>query len=146
MEDFEEIAVTIRDAIRDLPNRFHSNEADIAKLERERSDLLHMAELVDLNAFEGFQLYKEIQKVERARRKLKDENEHLKHLVPFLTKWRDRLKQLDQIVGDIRKTKSQLENRSYRCRVRKDLEEKINGRAAANSHESKAAVLKINVN
>lgn len=127
MEDIENIAVTIRNAVRDIPNQFHKNNEMINKLERERSDLLHYAELVDLNASEGYQLYKEIQDVEKKRRVLKDENEQLQHLAPIVRKWRDRLKQLDHAVGDIRKVKDKKENRLYRCRVRKDLENKING-------------------
>lgn len=127
MEDIENIAVTIRNAVRDIPNQFHKNNEMINKLERERSDLLHYAELVDLNASEGYQLYKDIQDVEKKRRVLKDENEQLQHLAPIVRKWRDRLKQLDHAVGDIRKVKNKKENRLYRCRVRKDLENKING-------------------
>lgn len=120
------MAITIRDAIRDLPNRFQANNEKINNLERERSDLLHYAELVNLNAAKGFEYYKDVQKVEQKRRKLKDENEQLRHIVPILSKWRDRLKQLDNAVGDIKKSKVHLDKRSYKCRVRKDLENKIN--------------------
>lgn len=123
----EESALIIRNAVRDIPNTFHENCDKISKLERERLDLIHMAEMCDLNVVEGFKLYKEIQRVSKERRKLKDENEQLQHLVPILKKWRNRLSQLDHAVGDVRKAKSNIETRQYRCRVRKDLEKKING-------------------
>lgn len=127
MEDMEHVAATIRNAVRDFPVKYHKNKEKIAQLERERIDLLHFAELVDLNASEGFRLYKEIQDVEQERRILKDENEQLKHIEPILRKWRDWLGQLDQAVKGIYNEKKKIENRSYRCRVRKDLEDRING-------------------
>lgn len=84
VEDVEQTAITIRDAIKHLPERYENNQKEINQLEKERTDLLHMAELVDLNAVDGFRLYKEIQRVERDRRERKDENELLKNLYPTL--------------------------------------------------------------
>lgn len=125
--DVEEISITIRDAIRDLPKRYESNENDIKNLESEINDLMHLMELVDLNARDGFKAYKELQRVQQERRKIKDENEELKHLYPALKGLRDRVGQFDNAVGGIRKTRSYLEKRKYRCRIRKDLENRING-------------------
>ncbi|MDO6451743.1 hypothetical protein [Oceanobacillus profundus] len=125
--DIEQTAVIIRDAIRDIPKRYSQNLDDIKRLEKERIDLLHLIELVDLNARDGFKVYKELQKVQRERRKLKDENEELKHLVPDLTNMKNKVDKFNQSIGAIRKTKTNREGRSYRCRARKDLENIING-------------------
>src|SRR5699024_116405 len=125
--DYEEIITTIRDAVRDVPKEYRLNCEAISDLEKERIDLLHYAELVDLNAVEGFHLYKDIQRVEQERRKIKDENDQLRHINNIVSKWRDWLGPLDYAVGNVRKAKQHLEDRSYRCRVRKDLEGRING-------------------
>lgn len=125
--DIEQTAVIIRDAIRDLPKRYSQNLDDIKKLEKERIDLLHLIELVDLNARDGFKIYKELQKVQRDRRLLKDENDELKHLVPELSNLKGKVDKFNKSIGDIRKAKIGRENRSYRCRARKDLEKIING-------------------
>lgn len=125
--DIEQTAIMIRDAIRDMPKHFEMNVERIRTLESEQVDLLHLAELVDLNASEGFKVYKEIQRVQRDRRTLKDENEQLKHLYPALKGMKNQLSQFDKAVGEIRKSKSHLKKRRYRCRTRKDLENVING-------------------
>lgn len=127
MEDIEKTTVLIRNTIRDFPNRYHENNKRIKEIEEETMDLLHLIELTTFNAAEGYKIAKRIKEIRQERRRLKDENEQLKHIEPILTKWRDRLQQLDKVVGDIRKAKMNKVNRSYRCRVRKDLQSKING-------------------
>lgn len=125
--DIEQTAITIRDAIRDLPKQFEGNAEKIAQLEKEQTDFLHLIELTDLNAYEGFKAYKEIQRVQRERRILKDENEQLKHLYPALQGLKGQLNRFDKSVKEIRKTKEYFTKRTYRCRARTDLENIING-------------------
>ena len=124
--DIEQTAIIIRDAIKDIPKRYSDNIDKIARLEQERSDILHLIELSKFNAYEGFKLAKELQKVQQERRKLKDENSLLKHLQPIMKNMKDKAPKLDNSIGEIRKVKNNMENRLYRCRVRKDLQEKIN--------------------
>lgn len=127
MQDIEQIIITIRDAIRDIPKRYSDNLEQINKLEKEENDLLHYIELVNLNAVEGFKAYKELQKVRKERRVYKDENELLKHVQPVLSNMKGHLRLLDNAIGNVRQTEKHLENRIYRVRVRKDLDKVING-------------------
>lgn len=127
MQDIEQIIITIRDAIRDIPKRYSDNLEHITKLEKEENDLLHYIELVNLNAVEGFKAYKELQKVRKERRVYKDENELLKHVQPVLSNMKGHLRLLDNAIGNVRQTEKHLENRIYRVRVRKDLDKVING-------------------
>lgn len=123
--DAEKLAVVLRNTIRDIPKRFDYNVNEISKLEKEVIDLEHVIELTNFNAAEGFKLAKQIQEARQKRRKLKDENEMILSLNRTLSNMKDHVPQLDQVIGDIRKVKSNQENRSYRCRVRKDLQEKF---------------------
>ncbi len=125
--DVEQIAVLIRDSVRDLPTRYSENKKRIRRLDEETSDLMHLVELTRFNAFEGFKIAQQLQVVRQERRKLKDENEVLKHLAPYLQSQKNKLGQLDKAIGEIRNTKSRLPVRKYNCKVRKDLEQKING-------------------
>lgn len=123
--DAEKLAVVLRNTIRDIPKRFDYNVNEISKLEKEVIDLEHVIELTNFNAAEGFKLAKQIQEARQKRRKLKDENEMILSLNRTLSNMKDHVPQLDQVIGDIRKVKSNQENRSYKCRVRKDLQEKF---------------------
>ncbi|WP_339179276.1 hypothetical protein [Oceanobacillus sp. FSL W7-1293] len=124
--EIEQTTILIRDAIRDIPKQYNMNAERIRALEKERIDLLHLIELVDLNAREGYKVYKELQSLQKERRKLKDENELLKHVKQSFSNMKGQLKHLDKAIGDIRNEKINLDKRSYRCRSRKDLEKIIN--------------------
>ncbi|MEK4305878.1 hypothetical protein [Oceanobacillus sp. FSL K6-0251] len=124
--EIEQTTIIIRDAIRDIPKQYNANADRIRELERERIDLLHLIELVDLNAREGYKVYKELQSLQKERRKMKDENELLKHVIQSFSNMKGQLKHLDKAIGDIRNEKINLDKRSYRCRSRKDLEKIIN--------------------
>jgi len=126
VSDVEHTATLIRDAIRDLPKRYEENANEIKNIEKQITDYLHYIELVDLNASEGFRAYKELQAIQKERRRLKDDNELLKHIYPALKSLRNNLSQFDKAIGGIRKTKRHLEKRTYRCRSAKNLQEKIN--------------------
>jgi len=124
--EIEQTTILIRDAIRDIPKQYNANAERIRELEKERIDLLHLIELVDLNAREGYKVYKELQSLQKERRKMKDENELLKHVIQSFSNMKGQIKHLDKAIGDIRNEKINLDKRSYRCRSRKDLEKIIN--------------------
>lgn len=124
--EIEQTTILIRDAIRDVPKQYNANAERIRELEKERIDLLHLIELVDLNAREGYKVYKELQSLQKERRKMKDENELLKHVIQSFSNMKGQIKHLDKAIGDIRNEKINLDKRSYRCRSRKDLEKIIN--------------------
>ena len=124
--DVEETAKIILEAIRKLPKEYEDNLKKLDRIEREITDINHYMELVDLNASEGFQAYKDKQRALRERRKLKDDNDELRVLYPFLKSLRDRQSVVEKAVQEVRKVKNVRKHRSYRCRVRKDLEPIIN--------------------
>lgn len=127
MQDIEQTAITVRDAIRNIPKQYGHNQDKIKNLEDERQDILHLIELTNFNAYEGYKLSNELQRIQQERRKLKKENELLKPLIQPLSKMKGNLKHLDDAVGQIRKVKQNQQIKSYRCRVRKDLQDIING-------------------
>lgn len=133
MNDIEQTVITIRDAIKNYPTKYTDNLDRIKKIEFEIQDLLHLIEFTKFNASDGYKITKRIQELRKERRILKDENEQLNHVHPILKIWRDRLHQLDNAIGNIRKTKSNNSKRRYRCRVRKDLENKINNERCGSS-------------
>lgn len=126
--DQEQVAIVIRDAIRDIPKTYEKNAEQIRRLEEESDDLTHYMELVNLNASEGFQAYKDYQRVRRERRALKDENELLKHLYPIVKGFKNKANQIDSALHGIRKSKRYLKHRTYNCKRRKDLEPVINAK------------------
>lgn len=124
--DIEQTAIIIRDAIKDIPKRYSENQDRITRIERELCDIRHLIELGKANLYEAWQIYEMQQDLYIERRKLKDENEQLKHLQPIMKNMKDKAVKLDQSIKEIRKVKNNMDNRLYRCRVRKDLQEKIN--------------------
>ncbi|WP_077317599.1 hypothetical protein [Virgibacillus proomii] len=124
--DILNTAITIRDSIRDIPKTYKANVSRIKELEDEQLDLLHQIELTKFNARDGYKIAKRIQEIRQERRRLKNENSQLKHLESIVSKWQDKLPKLDESIGNIRKEKGNITTRKYHCRVRKDLEPKIN--------------------
>lgn len=121
--DIEETAAFIRNAIRDIPARYKQNEELIRKLEQETQDLLHFIELKNLNAMEGYKAYKDLQRVRKERREIKNENELLAPIVDTLQGMKNKLSDLDRGVGEIRKIKTSQSQRQYSFRIRQDLDE-----------------------
>lgn len=124
-DNIERTAVFIRDCIRDIPERHKQNKDELEQIRKEELDLLHLIELTNMNASEGFKAYKELQKVLQRRRKLKDENELLTPLAETIRKFKGNLAELDKIIGDIRRIEASQGNRMYKCRVRTDLQDKF---------------------
>lgn len=122
-DNIEDTATNIRNAIRDIPTRYKQNEELIRKLDQETQDLLHFIELKNLNAMEGYKAYKDLQRVRKERRAIKNENELLAPIVDTLTGMKNKLSELDSGIGKIRKVKLSQSQRQYSFRVRHDLDE-----------------------
>lgn len=125
--DVEQTAVIIRDAIRDIPKQFDDNKTRITEIENEIMDVEHYLEFCRFNAFEGWEYANQIKELRIERRKLKDENDELRHVVGLMQEMKKKAVQFDNAIGNIRKSKGNRIKRSYRCRVRLDLQNKING-------------------
>ena len=124
-DDIEQTITLIRDSIRDLPERYEENHDEIGKLDQEQQDLLHLAEFKDLDVRRGFRVYKELQKVRKRRRELKNENELIAPVVDILKGYGKRLDELNRAIGTIRNKKKLQKDRHYTFKVRKDLGETI---------------------
>lgn len=125
-ENIAEYFTSLRNMIRDIPDRFKYNKEEIKELEDEQNDLLHMAEFANFNAFQGYKIASQIQQVRRRRRELKNENELIEPMLPMLKKLKGDLHNMDNIIGEVRKRSDVQKVRIYNCRVRKDLQDSIN--------------------
>lgn len=124
-DDIEQTATFLRDAITEIPKRYNYDLTEVKQLDKETQDLLHLMELSNFNAFEGYKASKELQTVRRTRRDCKDEYELLEPLIEVMKQMQPHVKQLNRIIGEIRKLKHKQESRKYRTRVRFDLQDKF---------------------
>lgn len=120
--DAEQSLLAIRELFVEAPKRYEHNEEALKKVDEEIQDLLHVLELGTFNASEGYKLAKEIQKLRKERRILKDEMELFKPIKEFLTYQKPTEKNISKTIGDIRNMKNRHQARGYRMRVRNDLE------------------------
>lgn len=121
-QEVEQVVISIRDNIKDIPNRFKANEEAINELDLETQDLMHLMEFRDLDIQRGFKIYKELQLIRKKRRELKNENELLLPAIKVCGELNKKSHELDRAIGKIRKIKSAQNNRQYHFRIRKDLE------------------------
>lgn len=121
-DDIENIAMTLRSILRDLPKRLEANLEEVNAMEREIMDIEHVLELSNFNAAKGYQYAKDIQVARKRRRELKDENEQLEHLVEVIKKLNFKENDLNKAIGHIRKIKEHHGKRTYKMRIRQDLQ------------------------
>lgn len=91
-------------------------------------DIEHVIELTNFNASKGYILAKDIQVARKQRRKLKDEIELLAPVVEVIKKLNFKESDFNRAIGDIRRIKKRYENRSYKMRVRTDLQYEVEER------------------
>lgn len=125
---YEEEILKLRDILIEYPKRYEFNKERLQQLHEESIDLLHYAEFMNLNAREGFDFYKEIQKNQQERRKLKDDNEILEPIVSLIKSKQFDNNLLNKLVGDVRGIESKLGRRRYRMKARHDLQEEFDKR------------------
>ena len=124
--NIEEAIKSVREVYVNLPRRYEQLEKDLKKLDMETQDLLHLMELKDLNLHRGFMAYKDLQRVRQERRKVKDEMEMHEPILE-LNKYAGKPveKHLNKHLGEVRKVALSQQGRSYRMRVRDDLQELV---------------------
>ena len=81
--------------------------------EAETQDILHKLELEEITYHEYARLSKVLKKVRIERRKAKDTIEQLGPLVTWAAKNKDVIKELERILGDMRKTEKNMCYRHY---------------------------------
>lgn len=124
--NIEEAIKSVRDVYVNFPRRYEQLEKDLKQLDMETQDLLHLIELKNLNLHRGFMTYKDLQRVRQERRKVKDEMEMLEPILE-LNKYAGKPveKHLNKHLGEVRKVALSQQGRSYRMRVRDDLQELV---------------------
>lgn len=124
--NIEEAIKSVREVYVNLPRRYEQLEKDLKKLDMETQDILHLMELKNLNLHHGFMTYKDLQRVRQERRKVKDEMEMLEPILE-LNKYAGKPveKHLNKHLGEVRKVALSQQGRSYRMRVRDDLQELV---------------------
>lgn len=115
----------VRDVYINYPKRLELNQEELKKIDSEIQDILHVIELTSFNASDGYKWAKELQRLRKARRMLKDELEQLEKIKDFLNFPKPTEKVINKTIGELRTIESRKENRTYHMRMRKDLQELI---------------------
>lgn len=123
--DIENLAMTFRAILQDAPKRLEANLAEVCSYEKEIMDIEHVLELTNFHASKGYQYAKDIQQVRKRRRELKDEIELLTPLVEIIEKMKANDNHLNKAVGEIRRIKQSHGKRTYRMRIRQDLQHEV---------------------
>lgn len=117
----EELVTRMLKCIGDAEEIYDSNYDNVKVKEAETQDLLHEIELSNFNASQGCILAKELQKVRRERRKMKDENELLFYLYDMVKKNPGFKNTLINVHKNIKKKERDINERYYKAKVREDL-------------------------
>lgn len=112
--EIDEIISSIEQGFKLLSDYSETVNSKFSNIDKEISDIEHAAEFFNLNASEGFMIYKMLQRARQERRKIKDDMTKLKIISNAnLDSWMD---------GKIsRNIKSRFNNRTYTPRVLKEL-------------------------
>lgn len=125
MNEIEQALMAVREVYINFPKRITLLEEQLKDLDKEIQDLLHVQELADLNASEGFKQYKEMQKARRERRKVKNELELLEFVKQLQAMGKPSEKVLNKAIGDVRGLSKTQNVRFYKMKIRDDLQELI---------------------
>lgn len=119
-EEIESDLQSVRRIFFEYPRQLQSAKEKLEHNRQELLDVEHVFEFGSINGPDTMKLSKIYKDLRRERRELKDEMgalrviEHLSNRVPE--------KEVTDPIGEIRNLKENQDNRSYRMRVRKDLE------------------------
>jgi len=116
---------SLRDVYVNYPKQYELSQEELKKVESEIQDILHVIELTHFNASDGYKWAKELQKLRKNRRALKDELENLDKVKEFLSYQKPTEKVINKVIGDLRSIETRRNNRTYHMRMRKELQELI---------------------
>ncbi|MEK5065920.1 hypothetical protein [Cytobacillus sp. FSL R5-0596] len=114
---------SMREVYAEFPKRLDGAQEELKKVDSEIQDILHVIELTNFDACKGYKWAKELQKLRKERRRLKDEIESLEPIKELLSYQKPSEKNINKILGDVRKIETRHKNRGYSMRVRHDLQE-----------------------
>lgn len=104
-------------AIRSMLSRYQQNKEQYTLLEQEMQDILHYIEMgSDKNANAGYKLYKRLAEIRRERRICKNELDLLEPIHDSFGGG-EKLNALAQVLGVVRSTKQNIDNRAYTVRT-----------------------------
>lgn len=111
--------------LRDMEEGFRMAQADRAEAEAASQDIFHAIELWETDAESCARLGWKLREVRRRRRIAKDTLEQAGLLVTWIQKNHAVIKELEQILGDMRKAERHAEKRVYipRTRILEDIRE-----------------------
>lgn len=125
LSEIIEALKSVKDVYIDYPKRYELSQEQLKKVDSEIQDIVHIIELTNFNASEGYKWAKELQRLRRIRRGLKNELETLEKIKEFLTFQRPTEKNISRVLGDLRNIENKQKIRSYRMRIREDLQNLI---------------------
>lgn len=134
MRSVEELVNSLHCIFTDLPKHYEANKREISDLEGEQQDLLHIIELTNFDACKGFKYSKELQRVRKRRRELKDENELLENLYKFANDNTKLRNSVNTVKHKYKETLNVHANRSYRFRTREDVNDILYGKKESKTH------------
>ena len=129
MTEVEQALLAVRDVYVNYPKQIKLITEAYTKTCSERQDLLHIIELGNLDAVGMSRIYKALRAVQKERRKLKDELELLQSVKDLIDAKRPTENRINHAIGRVREVKTKQKTRSYRMRVRTDLQDLIKGGA-----------------
>ncbi|WP_447579908.1 hypothetical protein [Acinetobacter baumannii] len=123
MSEIIQALQSVREVYVNFPKRLTGAQEELKKVESEIQDVLHVIELTHFNACEGYKWAKELQRLRKERRRLKDEIDMLEPIKEFLAYGKATEKNINKTIGDVRGINTRQNNRTYHMRIRKDWQE-----------------------
>lgn len=124
MHDVEEKLKAVRDVYVNYPKQLELLREELSKYEQEKQDILHVIEFGTLDAVKASDMRKELKRVLDKRRKTKKDIELLEEVRKF-TERKPNEHVINTTIGNIRRVITTQGRRSYRMRVRSDLQDLI---------------------
>lgn len=104
--------------VREVKAKQSMLQTTLSELNSASSDILHYAELHDdLGGWQGYDLYKKLRDTRRQRRMCKDEIELLTPVLQWVEESDGAVKKLERVLGEVRKNKTDISQRSYIMRT-----------------------------
>lgn len=115
----------LQQVVSQTPQRIKKLNELIQRADWEEQDILHLAELENFNAFQGYSIAEQIKKVRNKRRKYKDELEALNSLHRVANNNSKLESHVSLLSKSIKEDHEKKEKRKYNVRVRTDLTERF---------------------
>ncbi|GIN22520.1 hypothetical protein [Siminovitchia fordii] len=124
--NLEKALQSVREIYVNTPKQYELANNELKKINDEIQDILHIFELGKVDAIAITKLGKDLKKLRKQRRKLKEEIEVLEKVKRFISHQKPTEKIINNSIGEVRSTIEKQKKRSYKLRVRKDLQHLLN--------------------